>query len=131
MCLFFARRSFLLLSSHRSGTIRPVSGAPVGQQIWFRLHQLPEAPTTSASLTIAPTQCLVETQTRSGGFNWDLLSQTYPEAILEAISSRKPVLTEAYMLPNISDPENVAEYEAWKEWFRNMIHPNDVSPDIC
>ena len=70
---------------------------------------------------------LVETQTRSGGFNWDLLSQTYPEAILEAISSRKPVLTEAYMLPNMSDPENVAEYESWKEWFRNMIHPDDVS----
>jgi hypothetical protein len=69
----------------------------------------------------------VETQTRSGGFNWDLLSQTYPEAILEAISSRRPVLTEAYMLPNMSDPENVAEYESWKEWFRNMIHPDDVS----
>jgi hypothetical protein len=73
---------------------------------------------------------LVETQTRSGGFNWDLLSQTYPEAILEAISSRRPVLTEAYMLPNMSDPENVAEYESWKEWFRNMISPEDVSPPL-
>lgn len=31
------------------------------------------------------------------------------------------------MLPNMSDPENVAEYESWKEWFRNMIHPDDVS----
>ena len=59
--------------------------------------------------------------------NWDLLSQNNPKAILEAISSRKPVLTEAYMLPNMSDSEQVAEFEAWTEWFRNFIHPGDVS----
>jgi hypothetical protein len=59
--------------------------------------------------------------------NWDLLSQNNPKAILEAISSRKPVLTEAYMLPNMSDSDQVAEFEAWKEWFRNFIHPGDVS----
>jgi hypothetical protein len=62
--------------------------------------------------------------------NWDLLSQNNPKAILEAISSRKPVLTEAYMLPNMSDSEQVAEYEAWTEWFRNFIHPGDVSQYI-
>jgi hypothetical protein len=62
--------------------------------------------------------------------NWDLLSQNNPQAILEAISSRRPVLTEAYMLPNMSDSEQVAEYEAWTEWFRNFIHPGDVSIEL-
>jgi hypothetical protein len=69
----------------------------------------------------------VETQTRSGGFNWDLLGQTAPDSILEAISSSKPVIAEAYMLPNMSNLEEVEEYEAWKEWFGNIIHPDDVS----
>jgi hypothetical protein len=59
--------------------------------------------------------------------NWDLLSQNNPKAIVEAISSGKPVLTEAYMLPNMSDSEQVAEFDAWTEWFRNFIHPGDVS----
>jgi hypothetical protein len=57
--------------------------------------------------------------------NWDLLSQTYPEPILEAISSRKPVITEAYMLPDVNNPEQFAEYEAWKEWFRSYVAPGD------
>jgi hypothetical protein len=72
----------------------------------------------------------VETQTRSGGFNWDLLGQTKPDSILEAISSAKPVIAEAYMLPNMSNPEEVEEYEAWKEWFGNIIHPDDVR-NVC
>jgi hypothetical protein len=57
--------------------------------------------------------------------NWDLLSQTSPEPILEAISSRKPVITEAYMLPDVNNPEEFAEYEAWKEWFRSYVAPGD------
>jgi hypothetical protein len=69
----------------------------------------------------------VETKTRSGNFNVDLLSITNPAAVLEAISSRQPVLTEAYMLPNMSNPAEVEEYEAWKEWYGAMIPPEDVS----
>jgi hypothetical protein len=29
------------------------------------------------------------------------------------------------MLPDMNDPENVAEYEAWKEWFKNYVPPGD------
>jgi hypothetical protein len=43
------------------------------------------------------------------------------------MSSRKAVVAEAYMLPNMSNPEEVEEYEAWKEWFGNIISPEDVS----
>lgn len=68
---------------------------------------------------------LVETQTRSGSFGWDLLSQAYPEQSLTVISSRKPVITEAYNLPNRSNPEDVEEADAWAEWFQNYVAPGD------
>jgi predicted secreted Zn-dependent protease len=53
--------------------------------------------------------------------NWDLLSVSRPEPILEAIRSGRPVLTEPYMLPDMSNPDEVAEYEAWKDFFRGYV----------
>jgi hypothetical protein len=78
-------------------------------------------------LPFSMVHCTVETQTRSGGINWDLLSETDIDAVLDVVSGRKHLRTEAYILPDMSDPESLGEYEAWKEWFRNMIHPDDVS----
>jgi hypothetical protein len=57
--------------------------------------------------------------------NWDLLSVSRPEPILEAIRSRRPVLTEPYMLPDMNNPEEVAEYEAWKDFFKSYVAPGE------
>jgi hypothetical protein len=70
---------------------------------------------------------LVETRSRSGGINWDLLSVSFPEPILEAISSRRPVIAEPYMLPDPDDPEQIAEYEAWKEFFKDYVPREEIT----
>jgi hypothetical protein len=33
------------------------------------------------------------------------------------------------MLPNVSNPEEYAEYEAWKEWFKSYVAPGDDPGD--
>jgi hypothetical protein len=35
------------------------------------------------------------------------------------------VITEAYMLPDPNDPEQMAETEAWAEWFKNYVPPGE------
>lgn len=88
-------------------------------------HNAVSGQTPHHCLTLTHSHRTVETQTRSGSFNWDLLSQTSPESILEAINSRRPVFSEAYNLPDPNDADAMAEYEAWTEWFSNYVRPGE------
>jgi hypothetical protein len=58
-------------------------------------------------------------------FNYDYLSVTHPQSIHAALESGRTVITEAYGLPDESNPEEVAEAEAWYDWYSNYVPPDE------
>lgn len=61
-------------------------------------------------------------------FNWDLMSQTSTESLDIVISTGQAVLSEAYMLPDEDNPEEIAEFQDWYEWFLPYMRANET-PD--
>jgi hypothetical protein len=62
-------------------------------------------------------------------YNWDWLSdENLPIATLKVIDERKIIVTEPYMLFNMSNPDDIELRDILVGWFENFINPNDI-PD--
>ena len=58
-------------------------------------------------------------------YNWDLLSQVYNDSITSVMQTQKAVITEAYMLPDPNNPDEVAEAQATADWFADYVGPGE------
>ena len=58
-------------------------------------------------------------------YNWNLLQSLNPTSILEVFTTKKVVISQAYMIPDFNDPEQLAETELWADWFSDFIDPGE------
>lgn len=63
------------------------------------------------------------------GYNWDWLSdENLPEATLKVIDYHTTIITEPYMLFNISNNDDIELRDILVGWFQNFLNPNQI-PD--
>jgi len=58
-------------------------------------------------------------------YNWDWMSMEAVDAPNAAMYKHKTVISEAYLLPDPTDPIDVAETEIWSEWLSGFVQPGE------
>ena len=58
-------------------------------------------------------------------YNWDWLSMQANEAPMTALYKHRACISEAYMLPDPTDPIDVAETEIWASWLKGFVQPGE------
>jgi hypothetical protein len=48
-----------------------------------------------------------------------------PEAIIRSLETEKVLMSKTYGLPDMSNPDEVSQFEAWSDWLRDFIPPED------
>jgi hypothetical protein len=59
-------------------------------------------------------------------YNWDLLSSRIVTTSTDAmLKTKQAVISEAYMIPDYSDAEKLAETQLTADWFRDFLRPGE------
>jgi hypothetical protein len=58
-------------------------------------------------------------------YNWDLMSVYDKRSIFKILESHKIIISEAYLLPNVANPEAVEENDYFVNWFKDYIRPDE------
>jgi hypothetical protein len=58
-------------------------------------------------------------------YNWDLMSMFDKRSISKILGSHKIIISEAFNLPNLDDPEAVADNDILVDWLKDFTRPNE------
>jgi hypothetical protein len=58
-------------------------------------------------------------------YNWDLQTQIVTASADTVLKTKRAVITEAYMIPDFNNAEQLAETQAFADWFGEFVRPGE------
>ena len=61
-------------------------------------------------------------------YNWDVMSVLFNQSLVKTLDDQKVILSEAYHLPDLDDPDSVVETEISASWFSDYVDTSVQDP---